>query len=614
MRRAVGATHDCALPIRIDYILLDSAFGVDPRIRFSRRIDEVAAAIGIKDHIYALVPALGPVAPAAAEATQRPGPARPERGGGPSTSSSAPASPSDRCFWLRAKVAASPSACAEVPRDEDAERDQGLHAGAWDKQQSANGGDDGAEGTARFHAATAAPTFWDGAVKRCGGGGGGGGDYSVLVASAGRALAATAHKAACREPCFDVIKLRFKLGKSLFRNLGPRAGKTELSIADLEGATGCGGRGAYQSVFSNYVPASAVPRVTSWLTGVLGFCLVASKTSATLHVINQELNVHYGIALAMGAAGDDSSASLRKVKVGGGKSHSVALLAAPHQMDLRLRLITQFREHPCLSYSADAHSTARRMAAAVRTEGFEGFLRSKRGLPRNRHLEYGRRKTKLVYEGRFPAPSPSLHHHHHQGGGCCGGQLLRVTVTHVQDDQGSHWEISGCLPEVNAALSRTVSQHQHQQQQQPTAHPSAAEPPACFVPEWRRGRATGSCGNASPQAPGVGGFVPEWRRGRSRGDDSTCLNAPRDFVPEWRRGRIHDSASSSPACTPLRGATPSPPHSPARARDATSDPDAGWAVGALATLAGFVSELNKQIEDLVLEPQLPSGERVTPPC
>jgi hypothetical protein len=59
------------------------------------------------------------------------------------------------------------------------------------------------------------------------------------------------------------------------------------------------GRGAYQSVFSNHLPAAAVPRITSWLTGALGFSLVDTKTTATLHIINQELNVHYSIALAM---------------------------------------------------------------------------------------------------------------------------------------------------------------------------------------------------------------------------------------------------------------------------------------------------------------------------
>ncbi|GLC72142.1 hypothetical protein PLESTF_001211600 [Pleodorina starrii] len=352
--------------------------------------------------------------------------------------------------------------------------------------------------------------------------------------------------------------------------------------AGAGGATGGGGRGAYQSVFSNYVPASAVPRVTSWLTGVLGFCLVASKTSATLHVINQELNVHYGIALAMGAAGDDSSASLRKVKVGGGKSHSVALLAAPHQMDLRLRLITQFREHPGVACDADAHSTARRVAAAVRTEGFEGFLRSKRGLPRNRHLEYGRRKTKLVYEGRFPAPSLQQQ----QGGGCCGGQLLRVTVTHVQDDQGSHWEISGCLPEVDAALRQTLPRQQQQQQQRPAPAP-AAEPPACFVPEWRRGRSSGG-GAAGPQAPGDGGFVPDWRRGRSSGGGGGAADR-----------RLYDSASSSPTCTPLRGATSSPPHSPKPTADSKPDVDARWAVAALEQLSEFVTRLNR-LNDLLV--------------
>ncbi|GLC52003.1 hypothetical protein PLESTB_000571900 [Pleodorina starrii] len=358
--------------------------------------------------------------------------------------------------------------------------------------------------------------------------------------------------------------------------------------AGAGGATGGGGRGAYQSVFSNYVPASAVPRVTSWLTGVLGFCLVASKTSATLHVINQELNVHYGIALAMGAAGHDSSASLRKVKVGGGKSHSVALLAAPHQMDLRLRLVAQSqsaqREQPGLSYSADARSTARRVAAAVCTEGFEGFLRSKRGLPRNRHLEYGRRKTKLVYEGRFPPPSSQQQQ---QGGGCCGGQLLRVSVTQVQDNQGSHWEISGCLPEVDAVLRQTLPNQQQQQQQQRPAPAPAAESPACVVPEWRRGRSSGG-GATGPQAPSAGNFVPDWRRGRSSGGGGGAADR-----------RLYDSASSSPA--PASSPASSPPSFPASfpafPPAATSTypgggVDAQWSNLYLTVLSGFITRLN----------------------
>ena len=59
------------------------------------------------------------------------------------------------------------------------------------------------------------------------------------------------------------------------------------------------GRGMYQSTFSNYIPADTVRAFTSFLTERLGFALVGSKTTANIHVLNQELNVHYSIALAM---------------------------------------------------------------------------------------------------------------------------------------------------------------------------------------------------------------------------------------------------------------------------------------------------------------------------
>ncbi len=175
------------------------------------------------------------------------------------------------------------------------------------------------------------------------------------------------------------------------------------------------------------------------------------------------------------------------------------------------------------------------MAAAVRTESFDGFTRSKRGLPRNRHLEYARRKTKFVYEGVLG------------GGGedsSCG-QRLRVSVTQVQDDKGSHFEISGCLPEVDVRLrSLLVAQQQA----------VGTDASGCFVPEWRRGRSSGG---------GSG----------------------------WR---VHDSVSSSPARS--RATTPDP------------DPDASWALGALSTLSEFISQMDCQLGPL-LELSGPSLER-----
>ncbi|GLI70523.1 hypothetical protein VaNZ11_015418, partial [Volvox africanus] len=524
--KRLAITHD-GVPSspRLDYILLEAAFGTDPRVRFRHRQDEVVSALGLKDKLFELAPAAWDC-------------------GSPNQ--------------LRGRLCD----VAEGPmpkRDQDGERDQDL-ARMWDRQQQP---EDDTDGATRFHAATAVATSnacvaastalatAAHVAKRSG--------SPPLLASAARALAAAAHKAACREPSFDVLKIRFKLGKSLFRNLGPRAGRTDLSVAELEGAGA--GRGCFQSVFSTWVPSSAVPRVTSWLTDSLGFCLADTKTTATLHVINQELNIHYSIALAM-ERGDDSTASLRKVKAGGSKNPSVTLMAAPQQLDLRLKLISQFREHPALACDADAHSTARRVAAAVRMEGFEGFTRSKRGLPRNRHLEYARHKTKFVYEGYLPT----------SGG---GGQRLRVSVTQVQDDKGTHFEISGGLPKVDATLRQLLTIHQqeqqqkHAQQQRPLRRQLSAEVSHrsnnWAIPRWQRYSCSSSGGDAGA---GAGASV-------SRGDCQLCERAVTGSICSFP-GPSHNS--SPPADAELNA-----PH------------NAMWAEAALSTLSEFLALMNRHL-------------------
>ncbi|GIL42186.1 hypothetical protein Vafri_253 [Volvox africanus] len=387
-------------------------------------------------------------------------------------------------------------------------------------------------------------------------------------------LAEAARAAAAQEPGFDTLKMRFHLGKQMFRNLGARAGRTDLSALELQGAGA--GRGCFQSVFSTWVPASAVPRVTSWLTSSLGFCLADTKTTATLHVINQELNIHkttatlhvinqelnihYSIALAM-ERGDDSTASLRKVKAGGSKTSSVTLMAAPQQLDLRLKLIPQFREHPALACDADAHSTARRVAAAVRMEGFDGFTRSKRGLPRNRHLEYARRKTKFVYEGYLPI----------SGG---GGQRLRVSVTQVQDDKGMHFEISGCLPEVDFTLRQLLTIHQQQQKQKQALQQRPLRRQLSeisrrsvnwAIPRWQLYSRSRSGGGADA---GAGASV-------ARGHCQLCEMA------------VTGSISSSPG--PILNSSP-----PADA-ELNAARDSMWAEAALSTLSEFIVRMNRQM-------------------
>ncbi|EFJ46177.1 hypothetical protein VOLCADRAFT_105604 [Volvox carteri f. nagariensis] len=512
-RKLLGATHDDDLPPlpRPGFILLEAAFGTDPRASFSQRQDEVAAALGLRERLFELVPVTIP--------------------------------------------------CS---RDQDGQRDQDKASIGRDGNNAA-----GVHAAATAAAAAAVARALAGlGPKRRG--------NPPLLAAVGLALAAAAHKAACLEPAFDVLKLRFKLGKNLFRNLGPLADKTELSASDLAASSG---RGAYQSVFSNYVPASTVPRVTSWLTDVLGFSLTDTKTTATLHVINQELNVHYSIALTM-EGGDDSTASLRKLKVGGSKNPSVTLMSGPQQLDLRLKLITQFREHPGLMYDVDAHSTARRVAAAVRTEGFDGFIRSKRGLPRNRHLEYGRRKTKFVYEGFMPTSEGE--------GGC--GQRLRVSVTQVQDDKGTHYEISGCLPDVDAKLRRLLAQHRSPP---PSPPPPAAsvDDSGCFVPEWRRrGGSSGGSSVGPGSSLGLAGDRVLYKRFRSSGGGPVGPSAG----PCWARsisggggGVLHDSASSSLTAS-FSTSNPKP------TCDAEGHVTAEWAEAAL--VACMVQELQDGLQ------------------
>ncbi|EFJ46176.1 hypothetical protein VOLCADRAFT_93328 [Volvox carteri f. nagariensis] len=541
-------THETLLPSCFDHVLLQSAFGSDPRVRFALRTDEAAAAVQKKGKLFELVPAT----------TKNHSSAR-EQG------------PPERHPDTRAVV---------------------VHATSITSGRNASSSQDGSRSstaatvastiTLRFHFHTPAANC----TTRCrtGGCGCGGGRSSICTGGGrgcgcgcgcadlgnvsyndppgcapqqltpvARSLAAAAHLAVG----FGVLKMRFYLGKHLFRNVGFRMGRSDLSISDLEGASS--GRGAYQSVFSNYVPASTVPRVTSWLTDVLGFSLTDTKTTATLHVINQELNVHYSIALTM-EGGMDTAATLRKVKAGGSRFHSVALLAGPEQLDLRLKFVARsaMREQQGLSYDVDAHSTARRVAAAVRTEGFDGFIRSKRGLPRNRHLEYGRRKTKFVYEGFMP---PS------EGEGGCG-QRLRVSVTQVQDDKGMHYEISGRLPDVDAKLNQLLTQ---QRPPSATSPPQSPPPPAtsvddsgCFVPEWRRRGGSSGDGRPGPGSTSVSRLV---------GHQGLHSHTSSGGGSAYRRTNTPETGGYSRT-------------------DIHTDTGVGWAADVLMSLSTFTTQLN----------------------
>ncbi|KXZ43681.1 hypothetical protein GPECTOR_83g293 [Gonium pectorale] len=115
-----------------------------------------------------------------------------------------------------------------------------------------------------------------------------------------RALNDAACTAARNMPAFDVLKIRLNLGKQYFFNLEGLEHRAEVALADIQGLDSGSGRDKKsQSVFSNCVPAATVPRVSDWLTTRMGFVLVDSKASATVHVIDQTLNVHYAVALTL---------------------------------------------------------------------------------------------------------------------------------------------------------------------------------------------------------------------------------------------------------------------------------------------------------------------------
>ncbi|EFJ45832.1 hypothetical protein VOLCADRAFT_93963 [Volvox carteri f. nagariensis] len=154
-------------------------------------------------------------------------------------------------------------------------------------------------------------------------------DNGVLAAT----LEDAALKAARKTPRFDVLKMRFNLGKQYFYNLDGLAKMQNLTLDDIKGLKNSPSKS--NSVFSNYVPASTVPRVTSWLTDVLGFSLTDTKTTATLHVIDAELNVQYTVALTLPYEDEDEEAGCYMVKLQGGRREG---------LDLRMKLLGQRRE------------------------------------------------------------------------------------------------------------------------------------------------------------------------------------------------------------------------------------------------------------------------------
>ncbi|KXZ43684.1 hypothetical protein GPECTOR_83g296 [Gonium pectorale] len=246
---------------------------------------------------------------------------------------------------------------------------------------------------------------------------------------------------AARNPAFHALKFRLRLGKQFFLGLGALAAGGPEPLGTIQGVGS--GPGALQSVYSNCVPAATVPRVTDWLTTRMGFRLVNSKASATVHVIDQTLNVHYKVSLALPEEGSPNAVQLRKMSGLPTVCHTVALLSRPDGLDLRLELIGQRREpEDCV-----ARSLARAVVSACNAVGYDSFAASggRSHLPRDMALDLVRKKRKQVYEGEFQASS-----------GC--RLRLQFAVVNLEDkDGGASTEITGSMPELDLQAAKALS-------------------------------------------------------------------------------------------------------------------------------------------------------------
>ncbi|KAG2501768.1 hypothetical protein HYH03_000268 [Edaphochlamys debaryana] len=153
-----------------------------------------------------------------------------------------------------------------------------------------------------------------------------------------QALAEAARDAAAHTPRFSAVKLRFHLGKQLFF-APPSPDDVPVPLERLQGL-GERCRGPVP-VFSNVVPGAHVEPLVAWLTQGLGFTELPGKTAATVHVVNERLNVHYAIGLTFN---EEGRVALSKVKSAATRCHYMALLGGPRELDLRLKLIAQVED------------------------------------------------------------------------------------------------------------------------------------------------------------------------------------------------------------------------------------------------------------------------------
>ncbi|GFR45158.1 hypothetical protein Agub_g6542, partial [Astrephomene gubernaculifera] len=371
-------------PLRIDYVLLEDAFGANPDVRFRYRADEAARATGRPNKLFELSPA-------------RDSSNISSSGGG---GGGAYADEADSLAALLAGASLRPSRAAPA-------------AAAAGKAAS------GGEG-ARFHAAAA----------------------GALRGSVARALSDAARIAAANTPSFDVLKLRFNLGKQFFSDQGEFEKRSAIPLSELQALSP--DAMFKKSTYSNCVPTSTVPRVVSRLSQRMGFTLVDTKTTATLHVIDQALNVHYAVGLSLSSHGDGpGGVTLRKVKSSSSRCHFAALLGGPEQLDMRIKLIGQRDLQDSRAQAAADHIVAacNRVGYAVATSSSSsgGYL------PANMRLELARRKTKQVYEGEHRTASGNL-------------LRMRLSLLTVEDKDGRRNEITGTLPDVDQELSRLLGE------------------------------------------------------------------------------------------------------------------------------------------------------------
>ncbi|GLI70549.1 hypothetical protein VaNZ11_015468 [Volvox africanus] len=284
------------------------------------------------------------------------------------------------------------------------------------------------------------------------------------------ALEDAARKARANAPSFDVLKVRFNLGKQYFCNLDGLEQRHGLRLKNLKDLQSDASRP--QMVFSNFVPSSAVPRITSWLTGFLGFSLVNIKTTATLHVIDDALNVKYAVALTLNETGNRSRlVILRKVKSASTKCHTVVLLSGPEGLDLRIKLLGQRRElqdPKATAVAAQIVQICNSMGYSAATGHGRGGAAAKGLLPPHTTLDTSRKKTKRVYMGTYYPHNNNtgIASHARTCSHACKRRgklpnlpsLMKLSVVTLEDTATgeTHTEITGTIPELNFWLEQLM--------------------------------------------------------------------------------------------------------------------------------------------------------------